>query len=93
MLSLASGTPLLLLQVKDPHTIIARWRFAAALHVPGRPKLKPYTGSTMYRINSQGLIAEHIEEWDISALDAFVSIFLPSFGAPAAPPVNHPVAG
>lgn len=78
-------------QVHDPHTILARWRFAASLNVPGKPKLKPYTGSTTYKINSDGLIYEHLEDWDISALDAFISILLPSFGAPAAPPIEHPV--
>ena len=79
------------LQVKDPHTISTRWRFAASLNVPGKPKLKPYTGSTTYKVNSDGLVYEHAEDWDISALDAFISILLPNFGAAAAPPVENPV--
>lgn len=75
----------------SPNLITTRWRFAASLNIPGKPKLKPYTGSTEYKINSDGLVYEHKEEWDISALDAFVSILLPSFGAPPAPPVENPV--
>ena len=77
----------LLRQVTDPHTISSRWRFDAAINFPGKPRIKPYTGSTKYVINDQGLIQQHIESWDISTLDAFLSIFVPSFGAPPAPPV------
>ena len=79
------------MQIQDPHTITTRWRFAASLNVPGKPKLKPYTGSTRYSTNAEGLVYEHVEEWDISALDAFVSILFPSFGADPAPPVDNPV--
>ena len=74
------------LQVTDPHTITSRWRFDAAINFPGKPRIKPYTGSTRYIIKD-GLVQQHIEKWDISTLDAFVSIFIPSFGAPPAPPV------
>lgn len=86
-----SRADLISIKVQDPHTITTRWRFAASLNVPGKPKLKPYTGSTQYCINSEGLIYEHKEEWDISALDAFVSILFPSFGATPAPPVTNPI--
>jgi len=79
------------MQIRDPQTITTRWRFAASLNVPGKPKLKPYTGSTRYSVNPEGLIYEHTEEWDITALDAFVSILFPSFGATPAPPVTNPV--
>lgn len=79
------------LQVDDAHNITTRWRFAASLNVPGAPKLKPYTGSTVYSINEQGKIYAHTEEWDISALDAFVSILFPSYGAKPAEPVTNPV--
>lgn len=81
----------MLLQAPEPNLVKTRWRFAASLNVPGKPKLKPYTGSTMYKLNEAGLVYEHREEWDISALDAFVSILFPSFGAPPAPPVAEPV--
>lgn len=50
--------------------------------------IKPYTGTTVYHINDAGLIDRHEETWDISALDAFVSTFVPSFGAPPAPPIS-----
>ena len=64
-----------------------KWRFEATLNVPTHPKIKPYTGTTMYHITN-GMIDRHIETWDISALDAFISVFIPSFGAPAAPPIG-----
>ena len=79
------------MQIDDAHKISTRWRFAASLNVPGAPKLKPYTGSTVYSINDDGKIYSHREEWDISALDAFVSILFPSYGARAADPISDPV--
>ena len=78
-------------QILDPQIIKTKWRFAASLNIPGKPKLKPYTGTTVYSINREGLIYQHKEEWDISALDAFVSILFPSFGAQPAPPVSNPI--
>lgn len=78
-------------QIDDPNKISTRWRFAASLNVPGAPKLKPYTGSTVYTVNEEGKISAHTEEWDISALDAFVSILFPSFGAKPAEPIESPV--
>ncbi|BDA40993.1 hypothetical protein COCOBI_01-6480 [Coccomyxa sp. Obi] len=81
-----SRADLISIEVTDPQTITSRWRFDAAINFPGKPRIKPYTGSTRYIIKD-GLIQQHIETWDISTLDAFVSIFIPSFGAPPAPPV------
>ena len=71
----------------DEHTITSKWRFDAAINIPGKPRIKPYTGATKYVISNDGLVEQHIETWDISALDAFVSLIFPSFGAPPAPPV------
>ena len=79
------------LQAPEPNIIRTKWRFAASLNVPGKPKLKPYTGTTTYKLNTAGLVYEHREEWDISALDAFISILFPAFGAPPAPPIANPV--
>lgn len=51
--------------------------------------IKPYTGTTQYSVDdATGLISHHVETWDISVLDAFVSTLLPGFGAPPAPPVE-----
>ncbi|KAK9810415.1 hypothetical protein WJX72_010329 [[Myrmecia] bisecta] len=84
-----SRADLISLEVKDPHTLLLNWRLEATLKVPGSPKIKPYTGHTRYITNSEGLIQSHLEDWDISALDAFVSVLFPGFGAPPAPPVSH----
>ena len=76
-------------QVVDDKTIELRWRFDAATNLPGKPRLKPYTGSTKYIINNEGLVEKQIETWDISVLDAFISTFFKGFGAPPAPPVSR----
>jgi Uncharacterized conserved protein (DUF2358) len=70
--------------------IRAHWRLEGALNLPWRPKIKPYTGSTTYTFNDRGLVVAHVEEWSISALDAFASTLFPSIrlGAPPAPPAD-----
>ncbi len=50
-------------QVLDSRTLLFRWRFAATLRSPVRLKFKPYTGTTTYRLNDAGLVAEHYETW------------------------------
>ena len=59
-------------QVLDPHTLRFRWRFDATLRSPIRLKFKPYTGTTLYRTNADGLIAEHLETWCVAFLHGFL---------------------
>eukprot|EP00884_Botryococcus_braunii_P017435 jgi/Botrbrau1/4375/Bobra.105_2s0021.1 len=83
-----SRADLISVQVEDPHHLLLKWRFDAALNVPGKPRFKPYTGSTLYTTNDQGLIFKHEETWDISPLEAVISVFFPEYGTPPAPPVK-----
>ncbi|KAL3903154.1 MAG: hypothetical protein SGPRY_011791, partial [Prymnesium sp.] len=66
----------------------ASWRLEGALRVPGRPRIKPYLGTTLYELDEDGLICSHTETWSISAIDAFVSVLFPKFGAAPAPPAD-----
>lgn len=86
IVSLAATHIRVLHQAVGNDTIELKWRFEATLNVPTSPKIKPYTGTTIYHIKD-GKVDQHIETWDISALDAFISVFIPSFGAPAARPL------
>lgn len=64
---------------------------AATAAAAGDLPIKPYTGSTLYTVDeASGLISRHEEEWDITAVDAFVSTLFPglNYGAPPAPPVK-----
>ena len=56
---------------------------------PTTQNKKKTTGTTVYTLGADGLIESHAETWDISAADAFVSTFLPSYGAPPAPPAEE----
>jgi hypothetical protein len=56
-------------------------------HQPPTPPHPP-KGTTQYSLDAAGLISRHEETWDISAADAFISTFLPAYGAPPAPPVE-----
>ena len=87
-----SKAELVSLKVSGPNMLTLKWRLAATLNVPGSPAIKPYTGTTKYVTNNSGLICQHLEEWDISALDAFVSVLFPNFGAPPAPPLSELVS-
>ena len=71
-------------------TVTIHWRLEGMLNLPWHPKLKPWTGQTIYYIDDTGLIERHVELWDISVIDAFVSTLFPflNFGAPAALPVK-----
>jgi hypothetical protein len=70
-------------------TVTVKWRLEGALNLPWHPKLKPWTGTTTYFLDSSGLVEKHVEEWDISAIDAFLSTLFPSIyqGSPAAPEI------
>lgn len=79
-----------LLVYRHLYTIKAYWRMEGRLHLPWLPKLKPWTGSTTYVINpASGRIHKHIEKWDISVCDAFLSALVPCvrLGSPPAPPL------
>jgi len=76
---------LLRLTPTGPRTFTASWRLEGALRLPGRPRIKPYLGTTLYELDEDGLVCAHTETWSISALDAFVSVVFPEFGAAPAP--------
>lgn len=73
---------------RDECHIVAEWRLQGALMLPWRPLIKPYLGSTIYEFDESGLVCNHIETWEISAFDAFLSVFWKGFGAPPAPPAD-----
>ncbi|KXZ49046.1 hypothetical protein GPECTOR_23g132 [Gonium pectorale] len=81
-----SRADLISLQMTGPNTVALRWRLEGSLKLGGL-KIKPYTGTTLYTLSDDGRVVRHEETWDISTVDAFVSTFLPGFGAPPAPPV------
>ena len=59
--------------------IKANWEIGGVLMLPWKPKVKSWTGSTIYHIDESGLIAFHDESWDISVLEAFVSTMWPQW--------------
>lgn len=87
-----SRADLISLKISGPDSLVLQWRLAAVLNIPGSPAIKPYTGTTKYVTNQAGLVCQHLEQWDISAFDAFVSVLFPNFGAPPAPPVSELIA-
>mmetsp|Transcript_31111 Transcript_31111/g.44716 ORF Transcript_31111/g.44716 Transcript_31111/m.44716 type:complete len:337 (-) Transcript_31111:54-1064(-) len=77
---------------EESRTIQAFWRLEGVLNLPWHPTMKPWTGNTIYYLDSVGLIERHVEHWDISVMDAFISTLLPGlhFGAPPADPAPSP---
>lgn len=72
----------------DKLCIVAHWRLEGALKLPWRPRIKPYVGCTTYTFDTDGLIAEHFETWQISVVEAFLSVVFDRFGSPPAPPIT-----
>lgn len=78
---------------KHTRMITVWWRFEGVLNLPWHPTLKPWTGHTVYVVDNEGLIERHIEYWDISVFDAFLSAIFPKLshmfgGSPPALSVN-----
>ncbi|CAN0206919.1 unnamed protein product [Scytosiphon promiscuus] len=75
---------LLSLEAKDDTHIFAEWRLQGYLKFPWHPYVEPYTGTTLYTLDSDGLITRHEETWSITALDAALATITPTAGPPPA---------
>ena len=60
--------------------VMVRWRLGGTLMLPWRPSVKPWTGTTRYHLDEEGLIYLHEEEWDITVAEAFVCTVFPRLG-------------
>lgn len=78
---------------RERNKIYVTWRLEGILNLPWHPTLKPFTGKTTYTLDAESLVAYHSEEWDISVVDAFMSVLIPSlpYGAPPAPACHSTV--
>ena len=76
----------------EQRKVCASWRLEGVLNLPWHPSVKPWTGSTTYIFDEDMLVERHVETWDISVLDAFLSTLFPDlgYGAPPAPPISTP---
>lgn len=74
--------------VKDDNHIFAKWRLQGYLKFPWHPYVKPYTGTTLYTLDSEGFITRHEETWSITALDAARATVTPTAGPQAAAPAS-----
>lgn len=78
---------------EEKRTIQVRWRIEGVLKLPWKPLMKPWTGSTTYYFDEDNLVYQHIETWDISVWDAFLSTLIPTLwkGASPALPISKEV--
>lgn len=67
---------------QDDTHLFAKWRLQGFLKFPWHPYVAPYTGTTLYTLNSDGLISSHEETWSISALEAARATITPTAGPP-----------
>lgn len=72
----------------DASCVYAEWRLEGALNLPWKPRIKPYTGTTTYEFDENGLVCKHVETWSVTALDAFVSVIWGGFGKPPASDID-----
>ena len=88
----SSRADLLSIEVNEiSNSILVKWRLEGILNLPWHPKLKPWTGSTTYFIDKNGLVEKHVETWDITVIDAFLSTLFPYLwvGSDPAPPISN----
>lgn len=53
------------------------WRLSGIINLPWHPTVEPWTGSTRYHLDNEGLIYMHEEQWDISVWRAFICTLYP----------------
>lgn len=53
------------------------WRLGGVIQLPWHPFVEPWTGTTRYHLNEEGLIYLHEETWDISVWRAFLCTLIP----------------
>ena len=61
--------------------IVAHWEMRGVLKLPWRPKLPTFRGTTIYHIDSDGLIELHEEMWNMSVPQAFCHTFFPGLAS------------
>ncbi|GJP40534.1 hypothetical protein CLOM_g206 [Closterium sp. NIES-68] len=75
-----SKQELLSIAVTSDKSITATWRLGGYLKFPWQPRVEPFTGSTVYELDDDNLVALHNESWSISPITALVETFTPTFG-------------
>ena len=60
--------------------VVVRWRLGGTLMLPWRPAVWPWTKTTTYHLDEEGLVYLHEEEWDVTVLEAFVCTVFPKLG-------------
>lgn len=60
--------------------VVARWRLGGTLMLPWRPAVRPWTGTTTYHLDEEGLVYLHEEKWDVTVMEAFVCTVFPRLG-------------
>lgn len=51
------------------------------MRVPWRPKVWGYEGRTVYRRDEEGLIFEHMEEWNVTWIEVFARTLIPDLAS------------
>eukprot|EP00898_Chlorokybus_atmophyticus_P009054 jgi/Chlat1/914/Chrsp108S01423 len=66
--------------VEGEGTIEVTWRLQGYLKFPWRPYVEPYTGTSRYTLNEQGLIQTYEETWSITGFEALREWLTPTWG-------------
>ena len=65
-------------EINEGHGMIeVRWRLGGVINLPWHPRVEPWTGTTFYHLDEEGLIYLHKETWDISVWRAFICTLYP----------------
>lgn len=64
-------------KINSKKVIIATWKMAGVLKLPWKPTVPTIHGTTIYMLDENNLIYQHIESWEESMLTAFIQTFFP----------------
>ncbi|CAI5964753.1 unnamed protein product, partial [Closterium sp. NIES-65] len=73
-----SKQELLSIAVTSDKSVTATWRLGGYLKFPWQPRVEPFTGSTVYELDDDNLVAVHNESWSISPITALIETFTPT---------------
>lgn len=66
-------------EVVAPRQILAKWTLGGRLKLPWRPVVPAFAGTALYTLGEDGLVIEQRETWSVSAAEALLQTFTPSF--------------
>lgn len=72
------------------NAIVVNWRLEGRVNLPLRPTIPPYIVRTTFRVDQEGLICSHLDEFTVPGWQLLAGALLgPWAGPPPPPPIEQ----